>query len=52
MRDDKVAVFKAHPHFDAIIAVRRYDEAGKEPGLDVSGFASYVPLLERMVTAA
>ena len=51
MSDDEVAVFEAHPHFDAIIAVRRYDEAGKEPGLDVPGFASYVPLLERMVTA-
>ena len=52
MSDDEVAVFEAHPHFDAIIAVRRYDEAGKEPGLNVLGFASYVPLLERMVTAA
>ena len=52
MSDDEVAVFEAHPHFDAIIAVRRYDEAGKEPGLNVPGFASYVPLLERMVTAA
>ena len=52
MSDDEVAVFEAHPHFDAIIAVPRYDEAGKEPGLNVPGFASYVPLLERMVTAA
>lgn len=52
MDDAEADDFAAHPHFDAIIAVRRYDEAGKEVGLDVPGFTSYVPMLERMVAAA
>ena len=52
MADDEAATFEAHPHFDAIIAVRRYDEAGKDPDLDVASFASYLPMLERMVAAA
>lgn len=48
--DDKEAVaFEAHPNFDAIIAVRRYDEAGKEVGMVVPPFSSYLPMLERMV---
>lgn len=52
MSDDEAAAFESHPHFDAIIAVRRYDEAGKDPDLEVAAFASYVPMLERMVAAA
>ena len=52
MGDDEAAAFEAHPHFDAIIAIRRYDEAGKDPDLEVAAFASYVPMLERMVAAA
>ena len=49
MGDGEVATFEAHPHFDAIITVRRYDEAGKDPDLDVAPFSSYLPMLERMV---
>jgi len=52
MSDAEADAFAAHPHFDAIIAVRRYDEAGKEVGLDVPAFATYVPMLERMVARA
>jgi predicted HD phosphohydrolase len=46
---DEAASFEAHPHFEAIIAVRRYDEAGKEVGMVVPPFSSYIPMLERMV---
>lgn len=49
MEDDEAASFEAHPHFEAIIAVRRYDEAGKEIGMVVPPFSSYMPMLERMV---
>jgi predicted HD phosphohydrolase len=49
MSDEEAAAFEAHPHFDAIIAVRRYDEAGKEIGMEVPPFSSYLPMLERMV---
>lgn len=52
MADEEAAAFEAHPHFNAIIAVRRYDEAGKDPDLDVAPFTSYLPMLERMVMAA
>ena len=49
MDDEEASAFEAHPHFEAIIAVRRYDEAGKEVGMAVPPFASYLPMLERMV---
>ena len=49
MGDDEAEAFEARPHFDAIIAVRRYDEAGKEVGMKVPSFAAYLPMLERMV---
>ena len=49
MDDDEAAAFEAHRHFKAIIAVRRYDEAGKEVGMEVPPFSSYLPMLERMV---
>ena len=52
MGDEEAAAFEAHPHFTAIIAVRRYDEAGKDPDLEVAPFASYLPMLERMVAMA
>ena len=49
MDDEEASAFEAHPNFDAIIAVRRYDEAGKEVGMVVPPFSSYLPMLERMV---
>ena len=49
MGDAEADAFAAHPHFDAIIAVRRYDEAGKGIVMEVPPFASYLSMLERMV---
>jgi predicted HD phosphohydrolase len=49
MNDEEAAAFEAHPNFDAIIAVRRYDEAGKEVGMVVPPFSTYLPMLQRMV---
>ena len=51
MGDAEASDFESHPHFDAIIAVRRYDEAGKEVGMEVPPFSSYLPMLERMLGA-
>jgi len=51
MSDEEAIAFEAHPNFDAIIAVRRYDEAGKEVGMTVPPFSSYLPMLERMVAS-
>ncbi|MDB3891967.1 HD domain-containing protein [Alphaproteobacteria bacterium] len=49
MGDEEADEFAAHPHFEAIIAVRRYDEMGKVAGLDVPDFADYLPMLDRAV---
>jgi phosphonate degradation associated HDIG domain protein len=49
MNDQEVAAFRAHPHLAAILKVRRWDEAGKVPGLATPPFAHYAPLLERVV---
>lgn len=50
MSDDEADAFEAHPNFDAVISVRRYDEMGKVADLAVPSFAHYVPMMERMVT--
>ena len=47
MSDEEADAFESQPHFDAIIAVRRCDERGKEAGLNVPDFNSYIPMLER-----
>lgn len=44
--------FEALPNFDAVIAVRRYDEAGKIANLAVPDFAHYVPVMQKMVASA
>ena len=40
--------FAAMPHRDAVLRVRRYDDAGKQPGRETPDFAHYVPLLRRL----
>ncbi|MDA9929703.1 HD domain-containing protein [Alphaproteobacteria bacterium] len=52
MDDAEAAEFEAHPHFKAIIAVRRYDEASKETDLQVPEFRTYIPMLNKIVAAA
>lgn len=51
MADHEADAFEAQPHFNAVIAVRRYDEMGKVAELSVPSFAHYVPMMERMVAA-
>jgi phosphonate degradation associated HDIG domain protein len=45
-RPDEIAAFDASPHAEAAVRLRRYDDAGKVPGLDVPDLEHYRPLLE------
>lgn len=47
MSDAEADAFETNPHLQAILAVRRCDERGKEAGLDVPDFDSYIPMLNR-----
>lgn len=52
MSEGEVAAFAKEPHLQGILAVRRWDDAGKVPGQSTPAFAHYVPLLKRLVTDA
>jgi [1-hydroxy-2-(trimethylamino)ethyl]phosphonate dioxygenase len=41
----EVAAFKASPHAGAAVRLRRYDDAGKVPGLSTPGLEHYRPVL-------
>lgn len=45
-KKDEVAAFEALPHFEAAIQLRRYDDMGKERGLNVPALEYYRPCLE------
>ena len=49
MSNEEAVAFESNPYFDAIIAVRRYDERGKMAGLKVPDFNSYRPLMENLL---
>ena len=51
MSEAEVAAFAAEPNLDAILRVRRYDDCGKEPGLNTPDFAAFVPIIDRVVAA-
>ena len=44
----EAAAFERLPDYQAIIRVRTYDEAGKDPTLKVPGLAAYRDMLERV----
>ena len=44
----EVAAFDREPNKDAILRVRTYDEAGKDPQLEVPGLTSYRAMLGRV----
>src|SRR5262245_3349528 len=46
MTPDEVRQFETEPHFRAAVAVRRWDDAAKVPGLAVPNLGHYRPLLE------
>ena len=51
MSDDEVRAFAKRKNLDAILQVRRWDDAGKVPGQKTPDFDHYAPLLRRVVKA-
>jgi len=51
MTDAEAAAFAARPYAPDAVAVRRWDDAAKDPAADVPGFARYRPLLEGLLLA-
>lgn len=49
MSDREVAAFREHPNLDAIVRVRLWDEAAKDPDAATPAFGHYAPLLQRVV---
>jgi [1-hydroxy-2-(trimethylamino)ethyl]phosphonate dioxygenase len=49
MSAEEVADFRANPHFNEAVRVRRWDEAAKEPDMRVPGFEHYIALLQQVV---
>jgi gamma-butyrobetaine dioxygenase len=45
-----VAAFEASPHADDAVRLRRYDDAGKVPGLETPDLEHYRPVLEAALT--
>jgi gamma-butyrobetaine dioxygenase len=52
MSTDEAARFAANPFATDAVALRRWDEAAKEPEAEVPSFDYYRPLLRRLVSAA
>jgi gamma-butyrobetaine dioxygenase len=51
MTEAEAAAFTAAPHAAGAVAVRRWDDAAKDPAALVPGFAWYRPLLEGLLLA-
>lgn len=49
MTSDEQAAFEALPHARAAVAVRRWDDAAKDPAVTPPGFAHFAPLLAALV---
>lgn len=49
MSEDETAQFSANENCEAIVRVRLYDDAGKDPELVTRRFGEYKPLLQRVV---
>ena len=49
---EEVQEFKRHPYFQLALQVRRYDEAGKVPGMQTPTIEDYRELIERAVVTS
>lgn len=52
MSAEQVAEFEAEPYAADAVALRRWDDAAKDPACQAPDFAHFRPLLERLVTTA
>ena len=51
MSEAEIAVFLAEPHHEGALKLRAYDELGKVIGMEIAGFASYLPLIRNLASA-
>ncbi len=49
MNAAEIAAFQKHPHLDALVKVRHFDDRGKVAGLKTPSFAHYAPMVQRVV---
>ena len=49
MSEEEISKFSANDNLEAIVRVRLYDDAGKDPELVTREFEEYTPLLQRVV---
>lgn len=49
MSQEEIDAFRRRPNFDAIIRIRQWDEAAKDPDASTPPFEHYTPLLQRVV---
>jgi len=52
MSAEEAQQFAAQPFFADAVRLRRYDDAGKQRGLQVPGLETYFPMLERLAAVA
>jgi phosphonate degradation associated HDIG domain protein len=52
MSADEVRAFRESPHFSGAVALRRWDDEAKDPGLAVPGFESYVTIIEEALATS
>jgi predicted HD phosphohydrolase len=49
MTPEEQEAFRAHPHWEAAVRLRRYDEAAKVPGANTPKMSDFADLLYRLV---
>ncbi len=49
MSDEEAVEFERNPNLAEIVKVRRLDDAGKVPGIEMPGFSHYAPMVQRVV---
>jgi [1-hydroxy-2-(trimethylamino)ethyl]phosphonate dioxygenase len=52
MTSSEVQAFRESPHAAAAIALRRWDDAAKDPTLEVAGVDEYIPIIEGALAAS
>ena len=45
----QASAFEQHPHWRAAVELRRFDEAGKQPGAEVRAFAHFEPMMRELM---
>ncbi len=51
LNSEEVARFEAHPGFDDAVALRTYDDRGKDPDMETPSLESFRPLLEKLAAS-